>query len=117
MRWLVPAILALAWLGGCAAPEGGGSEELGAAGKCACAGKGCRCINALCGGTRSCGCSATGVDCRCPAKICKSAGTYACCSGTHAHGDKQRCNTTCACTTVPGACACSVSCACGWKKK
>ena len=111
---MLPAILLLA-LTACA---GGGSAELAAAGKCACGGAMCGCIKPLCGGTRECGCAGTKLDCRCPAKLCKSAGTNACCSGTHADGAaKQRCNSHCACTSVKGACACSVSCACDWKRK
>ena len=118
MRLLASATLLLFLsIPGCSsAPEGSGGQTLEAAGKCACGGAGCTCIRGLCGGTRECGCAGTNVDCLCAKKICKSAGVNFCCSGSHADGGKQRCNSTCACTDVKGKCACSVSCGCKWKR-
>ncbi|HEX7899993.1 MAG TPA: hypothetical protein VF950_19660 [Planctomycetota bacterium] len=109
--WLV----LLAGLWGCGPVRE--DEGLGAAGKCACGGAKCGCVKPLCGGTRACGCAGTKVDCQCAPKLCKSAGTYACCNGSHAQGGKQRCDSTCACATTKGACACSASCACAWKNR
>lgn len=84
---------------------------------CGCKGDGCGCVRPLCGGTRLCGCKAMLTDCACSRALCRFAGVEWCCSGSHADGEIQRCQTTCSCKHPQGGCACTVSCTCSRREK